>query len=171
MYQHEYDKRNAASIGNRAERVFVALANRNNFKVKPSTIYENKIKKVDFFLTKDNITKSFDVKARKKICAYDKSYNDDWTWVEFKNGDGFDGWLYGQADYIAFEKLDYFIVVDRISLKIMSEKLIDRKKEFVKSCSEAKYRIYQRRDQEEIGLIRTSDIKNIKRKAIWLKKV
>jgi len=171
MYQHEYDKRNAASIGNRAERIFVALAYRNGYKVKPSTVSENKIKKVDFFLIKDSTSKGVDVKARKKICAYDKNYDDDWTWIEFKNGNGFDGWLYGESDYIAFEKLDCFIVVDRVSLKNICEKLINRDKEFVKSCSEAKYRIYQRRDKEEIALIRTSDIKKLKRKAIWQKKV
>ena len=77
--------------------------------------------------------------------------------------------MYGEADYIAFEKKDYFLVVDRISLKNLCEKLIDRNKEFVKQCYEAKYRIYQRRDSEEISLIKTSDIKKIKRKSIWKK--
>src|SRR5210317_1162767 len=164
MFQHQYDKRNAASIGNKAERIFVALASKNGYKVNPSTIKENKIKRVDFFLTKNSLKKGVDVKARKKVCAYDKKYNDDWTWVEFKNADGFNGWLYGDADYIAFEKSNCFIVVDRISLKDLCEKLIDKEKEFVKKCSEAKYRIYQRRDQEQISLIKTSDIKKIKRK-------
>ena len=169
MFVHKFDKRNAASIGNRAERIFVSLAGARGYKIKPSSTTDNKIKRVDFYLEKNSQTKGVDVKSRKKICYYDKDYNDDWTWVEFKNGDGFKGWLYGEANYIAFEKKDYFIVVDRISLKNLSESLIDRNKEFVKDCYNAKYRIYQRRDQEEISLIKTSDIKKIKRKAIWKK--
>jgi len=169
MFVHKYDKRNAASIGNRAERIFVSIAGRRGYKIKPSTNQENKVKRVDFYLEKNSQIKGFDVKSRKKICYYDEDYNDDWTWVEFKNADGFDGWMYGEADYIAFEKLKYFIVVDRISLKNLAEKIIDRDKEFVKDCHNAKYRIYQRRDQEQISLIKNSDIKTIKRKAIWEK--
>lgn len=169
MFVHKYDKRNAASIGNRAERVFVSIAGNKGYKVKPSTVHENKIKRVDFYLNKNSQTKGFDVKSRKKVCYYDEDYNDDWTWVEFKNADGFVGWMYGEADYIAFEKKDHFIIVDRISLKELSEKLINRKKDFVKDCYNAKYRIYQRRDKEEISLIKTSDIKKLKRISIWKK--
>jgi len=169
MFIHKYDNRNAASIGNKAERIFVSLAGKRGYKIKPSTTSQNKIQRVDYYLEKNSQIKGFDVKSRKKICYYDKDYNDDWTWVEFKNADGFGGWMYGEADYIAFEKKDYFIVVDRISLKNLCEKIIDRNKEFVKHCYEAKYRIYQRRDEEEISLIKTSDLKKIKRKSIWKK--
>lgn len=169
MFKHVYDKRNAASIGSKAERIFVGLAGSKGYTVIPSTVKENKISRIDYFLEKNSQKKGFDVKSRKKVCAYDKDYNDDWTWVEFKNGDGFDGWLYGEADYIAFEKENYFLIVDRISLKNLCERVIDKNKEFVRTCEKAKYRIYQRRDQEEIALIKTSDIKTIKRKSIWKK--
>jgi hypothetical protein len=77
--------------------------------------------------------------------------------------------MYGEADYIAFEKKDYFLVVNTQSLKKLAENLIDRSKEFVKSCEEAKYRIYQRRGQEELSLIKTSDIRQLKRISIWKK--
>ena len=169
MFTHKYDKRNAASIGNKAERIFICLAGNRGYRVKPSTIHENKIKRVDYYLEKDSQTKGFDVKSRKKVCAYDKDYNDDWTWVEFKTADGFHGWMYGESDYIAFEKKDYFLVVNTISLRNLAEHLIDRNKEYVGSCKYAKYRIYQRRDNEEISLIKTSDIKKLKRTAIWKK--
>jgi len=169
MFIHSYDKRNAASIGNKAERLFISLAGAKGYSVKPSTTNENKIKRVDYFLEKNSQIKGFDVKSRKKVCAYDKEYNDEWTWVEFKNADGFHGWLYGEAEYIAFEKKDYFLVVDTISLRNLAERLINKNKEFVNDCSLAKYRIYQRRDQEQISLIKTSDIKTLKRKSIWKK--
>jgi hypothetical protein len=167
MFIHKYDKRNAASIGNKAERIFICLAGKRGYQVQPSTTDENRIKRVDYYLKKDSQIKGFDVKSRKKVCAYDREYNDDWTWVEFKTADGYPGWMYGEADYIAFEKKDYFLIVNTISLRNLSESLIDKNKEYVGSCSQAKYRIYQRRGQEEISLIKTSDIKKINRKSIW----
>ncbi len=169
MFIHKYDKRNAASIGNKAERLFVAIAGARGYKIEPSSTRDNKIKRVDFYLHKYSQSKGFDVKSRKKICYYDKDYNDEWTWVEFKNADGLDGWMYGEADYIAFEKKDYFLIVDRMSLRNLAEQLVDRDKDFVKECYQSKYRIYQRRDQEEISLIKTSDLKKLKRKSIWKK--
>lgn len=169
MYVHKYDRRSSAEIGSKAERVFAGMAGRKGYAIRPSSNDENRLKRVDFYLEKDGDIKGVDVKARKKICAEDKSYSDHWTWVEFKNADGYDGWLYGEADYIAFEKKDYFLLVNIDSLRTLAESLIDKNKEFVKTCCEAKYRIYQRRGQEQISLIRTSDITSLKRKSIWLK--
>jgi hypothetical protein len=170
MFIHKYDKRNAASIGDRAERIFISLAGARGYEIKPSSTRQNKVNRVDFFLKKNEIIKGVDVKARKKLSAGDRAYNDDWTWVEFKNADGLGGWMYGDADYIAFEKEDCFIVVDRISLKDLAEKLVDRKKPFASHAYQAKYRIYQRRDQEEISLIKTADIKKLNRISIWKKR-
>jgi hypothetical protein len=169
MYIHKYDRRSCAEIGSKSERVFAALAGGRGYTIRASSNEENRIKRVDFYLEKDKEIKGFDVKARKKICAADKKYADHWTWVEFKNADGYDGWMYGEANYIAFEKENHFLVVCTKSLRELAESLIDRSKEYVKSCGEAKYRIYQRRGQEEIALIKTSDIARLKRKAIWLK--
>jgi len=169
MFVHKYDKRNAASIGNKAERLFVAIAGSRGYKVRPSNLNQNKINKVDFFLEKNSVIKGVDVKGQKKICAYDKDYSDEWTWVEFKNGDGFDGWLYGDSDYIAFEKKDYFIVVCRLSLVELCERMVDKSKDYASHCHQAKYRIYQRRDSEELSLIKTSDLHNLKRKKVWKK--
>lgn len=169
MFVHKYDKRNAASIGSKSERLFIGIASKRGFEVKHSSIAQNKIKKIDFYLTKNKVTKSFDVKARKKLSASHKDYNDDWIWVEFKNADGFQGWLYGDADYIAFEKKDYYLIVDRISLLNFSLKAVDFSKEFARFSEDAKYRLYNRRDAEEIALIKTSDVKKIKRTSVWEK--
>ena len=169
MFVHKYDKRNAASIGSKSERLFIGLASKRGFEVKHSSPQQNKIQKIDFYLTKNDVTKGFDVKARKKLSASHQNYNDDWMWVEFKNADGFKGWLYGEADYIAFEKKDYYLIVDRISLLNFSLKAVDFSKEFARFSEDAKYRLYNRRDSEEIALVKTSDVKKINRTAIWNK--
>ena len=169
MYVNKYDRRNSASIGNKAERVFISLAGQRGYQIHPSSSKQNRLSRIDYFLEKNGISRGVDVKARKKVCAYDKDYNDQWTWVEFQNADGFGGWLYGEAYYIAFEKKDEFIIVSREDLKNLCEKIIDKTKEYVYNCQDAKYRIYQRRGQEEIALIQTSDIKKIKNSATWKK--
>ena len=169
MHIHKYDKRNCAEIGGKAERLFAAVAGGRGYLIRASTDTENRVKRVDFYLEKNKEIKGVDVKARKKICASDKKYNDLWTWVEFKTADGHNGWMYGESDYIAFEKKDHFLVVSTSSLRNLAESLIDRSKEFVKRCDEAKYRIYQRRGREELSLIKTSDLKQLKRIAIWKK--
>ena len=169
MFVHKFDRRNAAEIGGKAERLFASVSGNLGYKIRSSTDDENRIKRVDFYLEKEGEIKGVDVKARKKICGSDKKYNDFWTWVEFKNADGYPGWMYGDADYIAFEKEKYFLVVNTESLRNLAESVIDKSKEFVKSCEEAKYRVYQRRGEEELSLIKTSDIKKLKRIAVWEK--
>lgn len=46
---------------------------------------------------------SFDVKAAKKTNRSDLLPNYDIHWIELRNVHGDKGWLFGQADYIAFE--------------------------------------------------------------------
>jgi hypothetical protein len=166
-YQHEYDKRGCASIGNSAERKFIGASIKRDYKAWKANTYENAVLGIDVWIKKNQIKKSVDVKARKKSSAKDSDFNDDWTWVEYRNADGHPGWLLKKADYLAFEKEKYFIVVDRISLFNLCEKLIDKNKEKALRASEAKYIFYTRRDKELCTQIKTSDILSIKRKAIW----
>lgn len=39
------------------------------------------------------------------------------NWIEFRNVKGKKGWLFGKADYIAFERNDCFMLIDRKILK------------------------------------------------------
>jgi len=52
----------------------------------------------------------FDVKAIKKTNRYDNEPNENIHWVELKNVRGNKGWLYGDANYFAFETEDYWII-------------------------------------------------------------
>ena len=168
-YQHKYDKRGSAKIGNEAERKFIGIASKRGFHCDLSSEYENKVLGIDIWITKKDKRKGVDVKAQKKESAKDKNPSEEWTWIEYKNEYGYDGWLLKQADYIAFEKKDYFLVVDRISLYELCEKLIDKNKEYAKRAANAKYILYNRRDEELMSQIKTSDILKIKRKSIWEK--
>jgi hypothetical protein len=66
-----------------------------------------------------------DVKARKRVARKDANVQDDLVWLEFKNVQGKFGWLYGKADWIAFERDEDFVLVKRHDLALMAEKLCD----------------------------------------------
>jgi hypothetical protein len=56
-----------------------------------------------------------DVKGLKKINRSDQETNENYHWIEIR-GVKDKGWLYGEADFFAFEIKDYWIVVDKHSL-------------------------------------------------------
>ena len=83
------------------------------------------------------------LKLEKKTSRNDSKAQDDWIWIEFQNVRGNAGWLYGEADNIAFETQDNFIVVDRESLVNYVEEAVDMGKPVRKSFL-AKYKTYRR---------------------------
>ena len=168
-YKHELDNRGSSEIGTKSERKFMGVASKRGFFAFKSTKHENKILGIDIWLQKNNIKKGFDVKARKKLSSRDKNYNDDWTLVEYRNEWGYDGWLLKKANYIAFEKELYYLVVDRISLFELCELLIDKEKEYAKRSKDSKYIFYNRKKEELTALIKTSDILKLKRCEKWKK--
>ena len=58
----------------------------------------------------------FDVKGLKKQRRTDESPDQSIHWVEIKNVNGKDGWLYGDADFISFELQEYWVIVSRSDL-------------------------------------------------------
>lgn len=107
-YKNEFDK-DGKSIedGKRAENNFVRLF-KKKFGVEPIKTPENQDKydHIDYIMKIGSHEATVDVKSWKK--------NDKYVWVEFVSY-GKLGWLYGKADYIAFENPDEqsFIVIDR----------------------------------------------------------
>ena len=43
-------------------------------------------------------------------------YADNWMWLEFKKNFGQEGWLYGKANFIAFETRESFVIASRKKL-------------------------------------------------------
>ena len=111
MYQNEFDKSGKSiADGERAENNFVRIFE-IRFGVKPikSTEYQNKHDHIDYFMEVKNHKASVDVKSWKG--------EQDLIPIEFITY-GKLGWLYGKADYIAFEMPDEesFIMVKREDL-------------------------------------------------------
>ena len=108
-------------------------------------------------------------KAQKKIKRTDAEVNDDLIWVEFLNVAGRGGWLVGAAEYIAFERENDFIIVNRAALWKLCMEKVDQNTRVTQS-KHALYKIYQRKDRkDEISIIKFSDIFDNLKFKVWPK--
>lgn len=145
-------------VGNNAQELFKEVAIQRGWDVKNSTPYQDMKHHIDVIATKDNLVCTFDVKARKKIARADESAQDDWIYVEFKNVRGDAGWLYGKANFIAFEMSDSFMIVHRRSLALYCEAVVHRDIK-VSAPHLCQYKSYTRKGRDdEISLIETKRI-------------
>lgn len=114
---------------------------------------------IDLFYTKDDKTYSFDVKSMKKSNRKDATPDDQIHWVELQNVRGNPGWIYGKADFIAFELINSWLIVNRkIIIEWIDKKVID------KTISKSKdfYTWYQRWGRNDILVkVKTSDLREI----------
>jgi hypothetical protein len=170
IFRSKYDHTGESQkMGQSAESLFEDLARQKNLNPIKAT-KKQQISHIDFILTAKNNLKYFvDVKARKKSCRSDSKVDDELVWVEFKNVSGNKGWLYGAADYIAFEREDDFIIVSRLNLITLCDRLINKNLK-TNTSKEALYKVYSRIGRnDEISMIKMQDIlKNIKT-TIWKK--
>lgn len=98
----------------------------------------------------------FDVKAVKRVNRHDDDTNENIHWVELKNVRGNVGWLYGEADYFAFETDDYWVIVEKLALQgFMKKKLKDRV-----YCEKPElYKLYRRKGRQDlVTLVKTIDL-------------
>jgi hypothetical protein len=87
-----------------------------------------------------------DVKGLKRRNRWDKEPDESIHWVEIKNVNGDNGWLYGKADYFAFEMIDYWVIVSKESLQDFIKK--NTMKEYVDKPTVGK--LYSRRGRKDV---------------------
>ena len=95
----------------------------------------------------------FDVK---KIRSTDEFGESNYHWIELMNINGNVGWLYGSADYFAFETKNYWIIVESSKLRTFIVKMVT-----VGDISPTKvpYRIYRRKDRlDKVVMVPTLDL-------------
>lgn len=168
MYMKVKDKwLDSFDLGDKAENAFMKIAKSNGLEISESSRHENMRKHIDYWVWKpDSKDKkwSVDVKSRKRTNRKDKSVQDDLVWLEFQNVNGNKGWLYGEADVIAFERADDFILVNRKTLVEAAEKLVDQNT-LVNSANKAKYNLYKRFDRDDrVSMVEMKDILALKHK-------
>ena len=92
----------------------------------------------------------------------------DEIWVEFKNVQGNEGWLYGGAKIIAFDMPEEggFSVVDREELAFFCDKYVSKEK--VQNKNEAYLKRYTRKDRkDEISIVKLHDLKSLISYRVW----
>lgn len=170
-YVNKYDEGGKCSKeGHNAEDVFCSIATSKGYIVKPSDKKDNMYKHIDFYLEGKNKTVSVDIKARKRTARNDKKFNDEWIWLELKNVQGRKGWVYGDADFIVFERQEDFVLAPRKSLLKLINEEVRFDLSLVERAFQAKYRIYQRKGRrDQITQVKIEDILQTKGVILWKK--
>lgn len=156
-------------MGFSAEVIFKQLAEEKGYSLRVAGRQEQ-FSHVDFILNKDGKEWRVDVKGAKKLKRTDDKPCHEHIWLEFKTGNGKEGWLVkeGGCSHIAFELENEFLLVGRKELKKLAEKLCNLEKR-VDSSKKALYCGYKRFGRQDLlSLIKTEDLKQIQH-SIWPK--
>lgn len=125
---------------------------------------EDAVRHIDIYWQSPNgYQYSFDVKGARKNRRHDTNVDYTIHWVELRNVRGGKGWLFGDADYFAFESERDWIIVPRQRLQA-EIKEINPHTEVVTHSSPKLYQYYQRDGRKDLVIkIATLDLMNIAR--------
>lgn len=128
-------------VGSKTEDKFVLACQTRGDTVHKSSREEDIKLHIDYYvIRKDQSKVSVDVKGGNHPHT---------IWVEFKNVRGDDGWMYGEADWIAFEiaEVGGFAMVKRHELAELAERIVEPV--FVDKAN-ADRKLYQRKDRKDV---------------------
>ncbi len=127
-------------VGQRAEQRFAQLLIKPEFSTPEQDMTEH-------WDVMDVNGRRYDVKAMKKWKRADPEPTDRMHYVELRNVNGELGWLYGEADYIAFETRQYWLVVNRRFLMAFIEGATEKNE---RSDKPTVYKLYQRNGRKDL---------------------
>jgi len=139
-------------------------------RVKGSTPDQDYYEHTDFFAYSERWGKwvSVDAKAMKRITRRGSKPQDVFTYVEWTNTAGYDGWLRRGADVLLFERENDMVSIARKHLLAFCEERVDQSK-FVDYAGDSLYCVYSREGRDDvISMIRLTDLPEDKIK-IWSK--
>ncbi len=129
MYESKFTTQEAHTKGIDAEESFKKIALKKGHSITVTTTHQDIKQHIDLILRNDNLSITVDVKSIKdKTIDGKKVPQLDQSVIELKTVYGGLGWVYGKADFIAFENPTGFLLVDRKSLVEYSEKNKDNLK-------------------------------------------
>lgn len=137
-------------MGESAENKFYDICRQRGYLIRSASRFENTKKHYDFVVKMDNSFHRVEVKsmkARQRGQAPDSSV----IYLELFNIDGGPGWIYGDADYIAFEHSKGFMLYKRSDLLAVVNYWKDRLP-FV-SKSGIDFTLYGRQNRKDLVLV------------------
>ena len=144
--------------GKTVEQQFAALLNGPIFASKEEDMHEH-------WDVMDNMGLKYDVKGMKKYRRSDDKPTDRLHWIELRNVSGKNGWLYGNADIIAFETRKWWMLVEREDLVQFVEGILDGWE--VTTLKPMPYEIYQREGRQDLlTILPTVDLLSIATKVL-----
>lgn len=168
--------------GDHTEKQFSLLASRYGWTATPSSDYENMREHIDFHLKKAERNHPIDVKGMKALSRSNAVVQDEWHVIEFiavgfprqkictyrppfdpalpdfSAGSGRAGWVYGRADFIAFETKTQWLFVPPKELIAECIRIVDFDKT-APYARDAQYKVYSRPERGDlITLIHKSDL-------------
>jgi hypothetical protein len=133
--------------GTRAEQRFADICEARGLRIRMATKYENMVRHFDFVVTlKTGETRKIDVKAIKAPKRGERP-DADILFVETRGVSGRTGWVFGDADLIAFEQPKGFFMVPRQALVKRVQRLMPICKR--SSISGVPMTIYGRRGRKD----------------------
>lgn len=101
-----------------------------------------------------DVSVKYDVKGLKRM-SRGGQLDENNHWIELRNVNGKTGWLYGRADFFAFETQNYWVCVNKYTLQeFIAERVI---KEFTDQPTH--YKLYRREGRQDMcTLIPTIDL-------------
>lgn len=139
-------KKDRLKVGRIKETNFKKLFSNTTWATKDEDIHDHWDFKVNF---------KVDVKGLKKLRRSDQETNENIHWIELINVLGVKGWLYGDADFFAFETNKYWVVVEKCKLQDWVAKNVS--KQLVSTPT--LYKLYNRKTSKDIiTLVSTHDL-------------
>lgn len=148
-YQNRNDSNNSVERGLIGEQRFLQQLESMGIPesdIKESDPMTDKKDHIDLFVKLGGSWRGIDVKGQKNKSRHSSGDEDQSLWVELQNVYGGDGWIVGKADLVAFERSDRWIVVPRVKLLGLVNKLVDpeTKENYVRSACFAEGNWYKR---------------------------
>lgn len=186
LYCHPMsDTHMQSNQGRYTESAFAHQAERRQWNIRTSTWKENVYHHIDYFLTKNAHTHAIDVKGMRALSRSNPVVQDVWHVVEFiavvspssppssfslpfdiltpdfHRGSGRAGWVYGNADFIAFETRDHWLFVRPADLLQFCASTVDCAS-LASSARTAQYSLYSRPNRGDlISLIHLNDLSSL----------
>lgn len=152
IYQNDRDPGYNAQNGMSAEAAFELAARAAGWDVKPAPPIQDYECHIDFVITwvgdpavnngkvvRDGAEFTVDVKSDSMA---------DTVWIEIRNIHGDAGWLYGDADFIAFRREKGFLLVDRVKLRDWINENVE--KVYVTNKRDALMKVYTRNGRKDM---------------------
>lgn len=164
----------ATSNSKNSFKMFVECLKANGFDFRSATQKE-KSEDIDLVIwDPDNKDKAFAIAIKKTILKKSKRRKHLWGWVELKDRNGNEGWLYKKCTFVVYERKDDFVLIQKSDFRdwIQSKNLARWDLPFVKDGWSASCRLYRRPNtQEAIFHLKVSDALKNCRHHIWKKQV